>query len=142
MTCTDIEYVNTLSFTEYNHLRKSVGWNEIADKQAQTGINNSAYIVSAICKDKTVGMARVVGDCGYIAVIVDVIVLPEFQGKGIGKTMMNMVMEHIKSNITEGEGVFVNLMSAKGRESFYKQYGFIERPNDKLGSGMTQWISK
>jgi len=33
-------------------------------------------------------------------------------------------------------------MSAKGRETFYKQFGFEERPNEKLGVGMTQWISK
>ena len=39
------------------------------------------------------------------------------------------------------KGVFVNLMSAKGRESFYKQFVFIERPDDKFGAGMTQWIS-
>lgn len=142
MTCLQIKYGNTISVDDYNYLRKSVGWNEISAKQAQTGINNSTYIVSAVYKDKTVGAARVVSDGGYIAVIVDVIVLPEFQGKEIGKTMMKMVMEFIKSNIAEGEGVFVNLMSAKGRESFYKQFDFIERPNDKFGAGMTQWISK
>lgn len=88
MVSSDIQYINSISVTDYNHLRKSVGWNEVATKQAQIGISNSAYIVSAICRSKTVGMARVVSDGGYVAIIVDVIVLPEFQGKGIGKTMM------------------------------------------------------
>lgn len=142
MTHLDIEYVNSISCTDYNHLRKSVGWNEIAVRQAQIGINNSAYIVSAIYKGKTVGMARVVSDGGYVVILVDVIVLPEFQGKGIGKTMLNRVMEYIRSSLAEGEGVFVNLMAAKGKEAFYRQFGFIERPTDQLGAGMTQWISK
>jgi GNAT superfamily N-acetyltransferase len=142
MTNTNIQYVNTISAVDYNHLRKSVGWNEVAKKQAQTGINNSAYIISAVCEDKAVGMARVVSDGGYIAIIVDVIVLPNFQGKGIGKCMMNSVMEHIKNSINEGETMFVNLMAAKGRESFYSQFGFVERPNDKYGAGMTQWMKK
>jgi len=38
--------------------------------------------------------------------------------------------------------VFINLMAAKGRESFYKQFGFVERPNEEFGAGMTQWIPK
>ncbi|NJD01997.1 MAG: GNAT family N-acetyltransferase [Ruminiclostridium sp.] len=142
MGCSDIQYINSISVTDYKHLCKSVGWKELATKQAQTGISNSSYIVSAVNGDKTVGMARVVSDGGYVAIIVDVVVLPEFQGKGIGKTMMNMVMEHISSSIAEGEGVSVILMAAKNKESFYKQFGFSERPDEKFGPGMTQWISK
>jgi len=38
--------------------------------------------------------------------------------------------------------VFVNLMAAKGQESFYKQFGFEERPNEKDGAGMAQWVKK
>ena len=26
-------------------------------------------------------------------------------------------------------------------EPFYKKFGFEERPNDKVGAGMTQWIT-
>lgn len=29
------------------------------------------------------------------------------------------------------------LMSARGKESFYQRYGFVQRPNDRLGCGMT-----
>ena len=35
---------------------------------------------------------------------------------------------------------FVNLMTAFERESFYSQFGFETRPNEKLGAGMTQLI--
>lgn len=137
-----ISIINSISVTDYNMLRKSVGWNEIAINQAQTGINNSTYLVAAVCNNKTVGMARLVSDGGYICVIVDVIVLPEFQGKGIGKTMISLVMEYINSSIETGEGVFINLMSAKGREAFYRQFGFVERPDNNFGAGMSQWILK
>lgn len=34
----------------------------------------------------------------------------------------------------------VNLMAAKGKEPFYKKFGFIERPNDKHGAGMIQYL--
>ena len=136
----EVEYKNSLSVNEYNFLRKSVGWKEVSIKQAKIGINNSAYLVTAVIGDKTIGMARVVSDGGYYVLIVDFIVLPEYQNKGIGKTMMNMIMEYIDKSVSKGEEVFVNLMSAKGRESFYKQFGFKERPDGKVGAGMTRWV--
>ena len=137
-----IDYVHMITVKDYNFLRKSVGWNEIEPAQAQAGINNSSFLVAAVNDEKTVGMARLVCDGGYVAVIVDVIVLPEYQGKGIGKCLLQKVMDYIIGNLKDGQSVFVNLMAAKGRESFYRKFGFIERPNENLGCGMTQWISK
>lgn len=136
----DIKYANSITAEDYNYLRKSVEWPELEHKQAQTGINNSLFIISAIVGNKTVGVTRVVGDGGYIAVIVDVMVLPDFQGNGIGKTMMKKAMKYIRSTVSEGQFVFVNLMAAKDRESFYSQFGFEVRPNEKVGAGMTQYI--
>ena len=136
----DIKYVNQISVEDYNFLRKSVGWPELESKQALTGINNSIFLISATVNDKTVGMARVVGDGGHIVIIVDVIVLPEYQGNDIGKIMMQRIMEFIKGNIKEEQFVFVNLMAAKDRESFYTQFGFEVRPNERVGAGMTQYI--
>ena len=136
----NITYTNQISVQDYNALRKSVGWAELEENQAQTGINNSIFIISALVGDKTVGITRVVGDGGYIAVVVDVIVLPEYQGNGIGKTMMQKAMEFIKGSIKEEQFVFVNLMAAKDREHFYEQFGFEIRPNEKVGAGMTQWV--
>jgi len=54
---------------------------------------------------------------------------------------MTEALEFIKNQFLEkGQTVFVNLMSAKGKEAFYKKFGFEVRPNDKVGAGMTQWI--
>jgi len=35
----------------------------------------------------------------------------------------------------------VDLMAAKGREGFYKQFGFTVYPNDRLGAGMELWLT-
>lgn len=136
----DVKYVNKITADDYNHLRRSVGWAELDKQQALNGIANSAFIVSAIVDGKTVGVTRVVGDGGYIAIIVDVIVLPDFQGNGIGKTMVRGAMDHIKSTVSNGQFVLVNVMASKNKESFYSQFGFEARPNEKVGAGMTQWV--
>jgi GNAT superfamily N-acetyltransferase len=137
----DIKYGNKISIDEFNFLRKAVGWNEIEKNLAEKSIENALFIITAIIDEKIIGLTRVSGDGGYTVFIADVIVLPEYQGKGIGKILMTEAMKYIKEHFLEkGQEVFVNLMSAKGKESFYKKFGFEERPNDKVGAGMTQWL--
>ncbi len=138
----EITYVNSITVEDYNYLRKSVGWYEVPAHKVKRGLDNSTYIIAAKYEGKTVGMARVVSDGGCVALIVDVIVHPKYQGKGIGTAMMNMVMEYLHNNLDSGEGISVILMTAKGKEAFYKKFGFIERPNEKLGAGMSMWLQK
>jgi GNAT superfamily N-acetyltransferase len=138
----NIVYDSLLTVTDYNNLRKAVGWNEINERQAGAGIGNSAYLAAAHVGGMTIGMARLITDGGYVAYIADVIVHPDYQGLGIGKTMLRMIMNHLETTLREGDGVCVILMAAKGKENFYNQFGFVERPNESLGAGMSQWISK
>jgi len=142
MNTSDIQFVHTIEEEEYNFLRKSVGWPVLSARQALLSINNSSYFVACRHDSKTIGMTRVAGDGGYIAYIADVIVIPEYQGLGIGKTMVGMAMQAIKDGMQEGETVFVNLMAAKEKEPFYNKFGFVVRPNEAHGAGMTQYLKK
>ncbi|HEX3039855.1 MAG TPA: GNAT family N-acetyltransferase [Caproiciproducens sp.] len=136
----DIRYDNTISEIDYNRLRKSVGWDEIPPQTAQVGLDNSEYIVAALCGGEPIGMARIISDGGYVRYIADVVIHPEYQGCGIGRAMINQIMEHIRNGKREGEKIMVCLMAAKGKEPFYKKCGLEERPNQGQGAGMSQWI--
>jgi GNAT superfamily N-acetyltransferase len=139
----NITFGNEISVGEFNLLRRSVGWNEIEKDLALKTINNALFIVTVIIDKKIVELTRVSGDGGYAISITDVIVLPEYQKRGIGKELLSKAMDYIKEKyIKKNQSVFINLMSAKGKEGFYKRFGFEERPNEKVGSGMTQWLSK
>jgi predicted N-acetyltransferase YhbS len=138
-----INFGNDISIEDFIYLRKSVGWGETEYNLASRTIKNALFIVTAISEGKTIGLARVSGDGGYTVLIQDVIVLPDFQNKGIGNKLMTKAMEFINEKyIEKGQNIFVNLMSAKGRETFYEKFGFRNRPNEKFGSGMSQWIKK
>ena len=136
----NITYANSISVNDCNNLRNSAGWSQMHSDQIETGLKNSAFIVAAKDRDTSVGMARVVSDGGYVYFIVDVLVLPEYQRKGIGKTMMRKIMEYIRSKLNDGYCIQVDLLAAKGKEKFYEKFGFISRPNDNFGCGMTQRI--
>lgn len=136
----ELEYVNELNVSDYNLLRRSVGFQAVSDRQAKNGIRNSAWVVAARCGGKTVACARLISDGGYVRYLADVIVRPEFQGQGIGKTMIRMILRHIRESLEPGERAMTFLMAAKGRESFYRPLGFRDRPNSESGAGMSQWI--
>lgn len=138
----EITYANSISVADFNRLRRAVGWSEIEPGQAQRSIDGTEYIVAATRGGETIGMARVITDGGFVSLISDVIVLPQHQRKGLGKTIMGMVIDHILRGVGEGESAFINLMAAKDKQGFYKRFGFEERPCDALGPGMTMWAVK
>ncbi len=135
-----IEYVSHISVEDYNSLRGGAGWGAVEETQARTGIDNSFFLVAAVADGQTVGMARVVSDGGYYMLIVDVIVRPDYQGQGIGQAMVAQALEHIRAYLRPGQKAMVNLMAAKGKEPFYEKFGFLERPNDRLGAGMMLYV--
>jgi GNAT superfamily N-acetyltransferase len=136
----NITYTNTISTENYNGLRESAGWGKIHPEQAAASIAGSAFVVSAVDGEKTVGVARLVWDGGYAALLKDVIVLPEYQKSGIGTEMMNQLIRFIKSKIQLGYGIQIDLMSADGKECFYEKFGFVSRPRPNRGAGMDIWL--
>ncbi|NMA26069.1 MAG: GNAT family N-acetyltransferase [Clostridiales bacterium] len=137
----DITYTNTITVEQYNSLRKAVGWNEIQEDLAERGLHNSAFLIVLANGGVPFGMARVITDYGYIVLISDVVVHPDYQGKGYGREIMEKVMEYINGSIAPGQMKMINLMAAQGKEGFYKKFGFLERPYEGKGAGMSQWIS-
>lgn len=81
-------------------------------------------MVFAFDSDKLIGMARSLCDGEYQAAIYDVVLLPEYQGGGIGKCMMKRLRDQLPV-----ENVI--LYAVPGREGFYEKCGF-----KKLRTGM------
>jgi predicted GNAT family N-acyltransferase len=138
----NIEFTDHISVSDYMELRKTVDFRALSFGQAETALKNMAFLIVAKRNDETVGMTRLIFAGAYIAVLVDVIVTPKYQGQGIGKTMIEKALEYIKINMVDGEQVLVMLMAAKDREGFYEKFGFIKRPDETYGAGMSQWLLK
>jgi predicted GNAT family N-acyltransferase len=122
------------SVEEYIDLRESAGWSYPNKKAIEKSLNNSSYCACAIENDRVIGMSRIVGDDSFIYLIVDVIVLSEYQNKRIGTALMEKIMEYLKENVQEYSSI--TLMAAKGKETFYEKFGFFKRPSGEYGHGM------
>lgn len=136
-----ITFTHTISIEDYNDLRSSVDFITIRPNRARTALDNSLFILVAVKGDTPVGMARVVGDGGYVYFICDVIVRPTYQSRGLGRRIIEQVLVWLEHQVDEGETIMVNLMSAMNKEPFYEKLGFKKRPFDNHGSGMSRWIS-
>ena len=137
-----ITFTHTISIKDYNDLRDSVDFITIRPNRARTALDNSLFTVVAMRENRPVGMARVVGDGGYVYFICDVIVRPSCQSQGLGRRIIEQVLSWLECQVDEGETIMVNLMSALNKEPFYEKLGFHKRPFDDHGSGMSRWISR
>jgi ribosomal protein S18 acetylase RimI-like enzyme len=134
-SCTIVEKYPTPE--EYNWLRVLVGWGPYQLEVIEKALPNSLYGVCAYLGEQLVGMARIIGDGGMVYYIQDVIVIPDCQRQGIGTRMMDHIMAYIRLHASHN--TIIGLMSAVGKEAFYKKYGFAVRPTPKFGAGMTMF---
>jgi|SRR5688500_2012322 len=126
----------TLTVVEYNALRAAAGWPVFEDRLVQQAMTNTLFSVCVQFHETTIGMGRVIGDNAIYFHIMDVIVHPDFQRKGVGKLIMEALLNYVDQE--GGKNTYIGLMSSKGREDFYKGFGFEVRPGEKSGAGMTK----
>ncbi|WP_058953540.1 GNAT family N-acetyltransferase [Clostridium tyrobutyricum] len=85
---------------------------------------NSHTVVFVYHSDKLIGFGRVISDGVYQAAIYDVAVLPEYQGKHVGSTIIKSIIKKIP---------YCNfiLYASPGKEKFYEKMNF-----KKMKTGM------
>lgn len=116
---------------EYQHLRNTTGWPNIEDEKVAKALDHDLFSVCVLENDKIIGMGRVIGDAAIYFYIQDVIVHPNYQGKGIGRLIMDTIEDYLEKEA--GNNAFIGLMAAEGVKDFYKKYGFSERPGNRPG---------
>ena len=94
-----IEYTNSITPEDYMELRKKVGWFEFPLEEAKAGLDNAYMVLCARDGKKAVGLMRLLWDGGYVAVISDVMVDPEYQGQGIGRHLVESCIQRIKKDM-------------------------------------------
>lgn len=130
-----VEIHDNLNADEYNKLRAEAGWEIKNPLIVEKAIRNSTIIKKATCDNEIAGMARAIGD-GMSYLLVDVVVSSRYQKQGIGKRLVNSIIDDIKNETMAGEYSTINLISIKGMEKFYESCGFEAVPFGYNGKGM------
>lgn len=127
-----ISYKNTISLKDYINLRNIVGFSAKDMTKFELVMKNTFLKVSAFnSANECVGMGRVVGDGFYFFQIVDLIVHPDYQKRGIGAKIMKILDEEIIK--TGVKNAFVSLFSSVDKSKFYNKFEFKLRNHNSPG---------
>lgn len=136
----NIQLQNDLNETEFLGLISAIGWKNLSKEQVKRSINNSMYVVKAVVDGETVGMGRLVGDFGCCGMLTDIVVHPNYRGKGIGTEIVLNIKEYVENYVQEGERFIIELCPSTGKRDFYINCGFKYKPENM--DGMYLWIEK
>ncbi|MFI9332047.1 GNAT family N-acetyltransferase [Kitasatospora sp. NPDC052868] len=120
----------------FRRLRTGAGMSDRPAAAVAAGLPNTWYGVTVHHEGRTVGMGRVVGDGGSVFQIVDVCVLPEHQGRGLGRRIMARLTAELESRAPAG--AYVSLIADGPAHHLYAQYGFT--PTAPRSAGMHRLV--
>lgn len=131
-----ITYKDSTTADEVNLLRASIGFRQINPEQIKAGLDGSAFTIAAYNQRQIVGMARLIWDGGMVALIPDVLVLPEYQMKGIEQEMVTRILDFLRSKLKPGFGIQVDVKAWDNQETFYESLGFQISTQERRGVPM------
>ncbi len=123
---------NELSAEEFVLLWETVWGQAPSLEQTRLAMEHTLFRVSVFDDDTIIAMARMIGDMGLDYYIKDVIVKPEYQGKGIGKMMISELLKFVNDNGIAGTQIFVELCAMPDKIPFYEKFGFHANEAQRL----------
>ncbi|MDW0118198.1 GNAT family N-acetyltransferase [Sporosarcina thermotolerans] len=121
-------------FKQMQSLYESLGWNSInlTISELKQMCLGSWYTIYAFEGEQLVGTGRVISDGVITGIICGLGVLPKYQRNGIGKAILNRLIQHCECN-----RVIPQLMCEEHLESYYENFGF-----EKFTVGMSRKINR
>ena len=133
---------NTLIPEEHMALWESAGWGSLERELVETSLRNSYATFAVKDSGRVIAMARLIGDGGMAFFLKDLIVSPDYQGKGIGRELLVHIEDFVRGELKEGWWSFLQLISARGKEEFYLKCGYKAHPHEHSGAGFTKVIER
>ncbi|MBD1921829.1 GNAT family N-acetyltransferase [Microcoleus sp. FACHB-831] len=118
---------------ELEELCDAVGWSRRPLRKVKKAIQHSFLVVTMWQKRGTqrrlIGFARATSDHAFNATLWDVVVHPDFQGKGLGKALMKYAIKKLRSEDISNITLFADPQVV----DFYRGLGFMSDPEGIKG---------
>jgi GNAT superfamily N-acetyltransferase len=119
-----VELVKSWEEEQIAELYKVGGWwKDYMDPARLQDLIRESYLFAVaidISIGKSVGMGRVISDGIADAYLQDVVVLPEWRKKGVGKMIVSKLLECCRSRRI----AWIGLIAQPGTDTFYQSLGF------------------
>ena len=124
-----IEYsCDQIDWKELTHVVETAGLAPHSPEMFQKAFENSFAVVFLRDGQRLIGCARALSDAVVQSALYDVALLPEYQGQGLGRTLL----EEMLRQLPDGNTI---LYASPGKETFYERFGF-----GRLKTGMGKFL--
>jgi ribosomal protein S18 acetylase RimI-like enzyme len=118
---------------ELEELCNAVGWARRPIRKVKKAIQHSYLVITMWeqrgSRRRLVGFSRATSDHAFNATIWDVVVHPDFQGRGLGKALMQQMIKKLRNEDISN----VTLFADPHVVDFYKGLGFMPDPEGIKG---------
>lgn len=122
-----------LDLYELEELCNAVGWARRPIRKVKKAIQHSYLVITMWeqrgARRRLVGFSRATSDHAFNATIWDVVVHPDFQGRGLGKELMRQLIKKLRSEDISNVTLFADPQVVE----FYKGLGFMPDPEGIKG---------
>jgi aralkylamine N-acetyltransferase len=119
-----IKIIKSAPIQELSQIYKDAGWWESSWNENPDFLNyivkDSAVFAGAFFDKKLIGMGRALSDLASDAYIQDLAVLKKFRRKGIGKKIIQKLVEKLKFEHVD----WIGIVAQPGTSLFYEKLGF------------------
>ncbi|MCQ2434531.1 MAG: GNAT family N-acetyltransferase [Oscillospiraceae bacterium] len=123
---------NELTAAEFTELWETV-WGDAPNyEQIELAMSNTLFRISVYDGEQLIAMSRMIGDKGLCYNIKDVVVRPEYQGKGVGRMMIQELLRFVGENGIPNTEIFVELCAMPDKIPFYEKFGFAANEAQRL----------
>lgn len=118
------------SLDEYLDLRRLSGLSPKTPEQGAPALTGSWYFCHVRAADagdgpdRAVAMGRIISDGGWYFHIADIATLPEHQRQGLGRTVMNRLLDEIRAKAPADP--YVTLIADPPGRRLYESLGFVD----------------
>jgi N-acetylglutamate synthase-like GNAT family acetyltransferase len=120
------------SADEYYNLFLTTRWNDeycLSKEEIEKSIRNRWFSISAYSGEELIGTGSILSDGIQHALIVNMIVHPDFRNQGIGTAILRLLVNKCKEcNIRD-----IQLFAAQDKHNFYRKFGFVARADNAPG---------
>lgn len=123
---------NELTAGQFIELWETVWGEGPSYEQTELAMKHTLFRVSIWDGEHIIAMARMNGDMGLNYYIKDVVVRPEYQGRGIGRMLIDELKKFINDHGVKGTDIFVELCAVPDKIPFYEKFGFEANEAQRL----------
>tara|TARA_B110000881_G_scaffold102142_1_gene89676 strand:+ start:316 stop:741 length:426 start_codon:yes stop_codon:yes gene_type:complete len=120
----NLSYSNSsekVNWNDVSDIIKSVDWGNRSADVLEAAFRKSSFVRFAFDGDNLIGFGRTVDDGAFYGWIVDLVVIPEYQGKGIGSYILKELERDLEPFCT------TMLTAAPGKSPFYEKLGWLKQ---------------